>query len=63
MKNKKLEVQLRFSSIYNLISSFKDNAETIYDALIDTDFNIDDEVVEELIKKIKYDIETLERYL
>ena len=59
----KLQVQDRYSMINDLCTSIKDRVDSIYDDLLDKDFEITDKENEDFISAIKYHIETVQRYL
>lgn len=60
--NKQL-LQDRYSMINDLCTSIKDRVDSIFDDLLEKDFDITDEEHQAIIQSIKYNIETLERYL
>lgn len=49
-------------TIYDVVSSAKNEVELELEES-DFDYHIEDSVIEQIIKRVKYDIETLERYL
>lgn len=59
----KLQVVNRYSMINDLCSSIRDRVDSIFEEICDKDFEISDEENAEYMKIIKYNVETLERYL
>jgi len=59
----KLQVEDRYSMIIDILTSVRDRTDSIFEYMTEKGFEITDEENKDFINAIKYNIETLQRYL